>query len=133
MTSQPSERPWGRPRDALVFPRPTGDPWTREDYNNWRNRVWRSAAPAGSSPYSLRHGFVSLLVREGRYSVAEIAARLGHNQSQTQDTYSHVFDEFEGTERVPVADLITAARAAQVSEKCPDEKPAAEADLAEAA
>ncbi len=105
--------------DALIFPRHDGEPWNREDYNNWRGRVWRKCAPEGATPYDLRHSFVSLLVREGRYSPAEIAARLGHNQSQTQDTYSHVFAEFEGTDRVPVEQLIEAARAADVSEKCP--------------
>lgn len=124
----------GNPRDdALIFPRSDGKPWNREDYNNWRGRVWKRAAPEGATPYSLRHSYVSLLVRDGRYSSAEIAERLGHNQSQTQDTYSHVFAEFEGTERVPVEELIEAARAPQVSEKCPPEKSAAADAITQAA
>src|SRR5437764_9619270 len=35
----------GRPGDReLVIPRPSGGPWTREDWANWRRRVWRPAA-----------------------------------------------------------------------------------------
>ncbi|MDQ6745884.1 MAG: hypothetical protein M3Z27_07735 [Actinomycetota bacterium] len=32
----------GRPPDSeLIIPRPSGGPWTREDWANWRRRVWR--------------------------------------------------------------------------------------------
>jgi integrase len=35
----------GRPQDDdLVIPRPSRGPWTREDWANWRRRVWRPAA-----------------------------------------------------------------------------------------
>ncbi len=35
----------GRP-DAkqLIIPRPSGGQWTREDWANWRRRIWRPAA-----------------------------------------------------------------------------------------
>lgn len=35
----------GRPHDdELVIPRPSRGQWTREDWANWRRRVWRPAA-----------------------------------------------------------------------------------------
>ncbi len=74
----------GRPADSeLITPRPSGGPWTREDWANWRRRGWRPAAvEAGVTgdlrPYRLRCSFVSLLLWEGR-SLAYVAEQAGHS------------------------------------------------------
>ncbi len=49
----------GAQTNGLIVPRPSGGPWTREDWANWRRRVWRpSAIEAGVTgdlrPYRLR-------------------------------------------------------------------------------
>ncbi len=62
----------GRPSNKqLIVPRPTGGDWSREDWANWRRRIWRPAAIAAGvtadlRPYRLRGSFVSLLLWEGR-------------------------------------------------------------------
>ena len=94
----------GRPdAEALVFPAHDGGPWGDDDWGNWRNRVFgpaaRAAAFEGSRPYDLRHSFCSLLIHEGR-SIIEVARQLGHSPTMALNTYGHVFDEFEGGERV---------------------------------
>jgi hypothetical protein len=43
----------------------------------------------------LRHAFASLLIHEGRLSVLEIAAQLGHNATVCLDTDAHVMAERE--------------------------------------
>lgn len=48
----------------------------------------------------LRHAFASLLIHEGRLSVVDIAARLGHNPTVCFDTYAHVIAEQRGAEPV---------------------------------
>jgi integrase len=46
----------GRPRDdELVIPRPSRGPWTREDWANWRRRVWRPAAIEAGSRVTCAH------------------------------------------------------------------------------
>jgi integrase len=47
----------------------------------------------GARPYDLRHAFASLLIHEGRLSVVDIAAQLGHNPTVCLDTYAHVMAE----------------------------------------
>jgi integrase len=74
----------GRPADSkLIVPRVDGKPWGREDWGNWRQRVWRPAAIACGvtgdlRPYRLRGSFVSLLLWEGR-SLAYVAEQSGHS------------------------------------------------------
>jgi integrase len=74
----------GRPHDSeLIIPRPSGGAWTREDWANWRRRIWRPAAiEAGVTgdlrPYRLRGAFVSLLLWEGR-SLTYVAEQAGHS------------------------------------------------------
>jgi integrase len=58
----------GSPRHGLVFPNRQGDPLARTDWLNWNRRVWTPAARrAGVSepPYTLRHSYASLRIREG--------------------------------------------------------------------
>ncbi len=61
-------------------------------------------------PYDLRHSFASLLLREGRLSVVEIADQLGHSTATLLRTYAHVIAELKGTERLPAEVQIRHAR-----------------------
>jgi integrase len=64
----------------------------------------------GARPYDLRHAFASLLIHEGRLSVVEIAAQLGHNPAVCLDTYAHVMAEQRGAEPVSAEQKILLAR-----------------------
>jgi integrase len=108
----------GRPDDdELVFPAHDGNPWDADDWKNWRNRAFLPAvAKAGLGhvrPYDLRHSFVSLLIAEGR-SIVDVARQAGHSATMALDTYGHVFDELEGTERISAEDAIREARVSTV-------------------
>lgn len=95
---------------ALVFPDDDGAPWDHWTYANWRRRSFKPHAPAGARPYDLRHGFASLLVREG-VDLAEVARRMGHSPTMTTQHYLHVFDAYRDRPREPMADVVAAARA----------------------
>jgi hypothetical protein len=108
----------GRPNgDELLFPRPDGKPWTRDDWSNWRNRCFaptiRELGVTGVRPYDLRHSFCSLLIQEGQ-SAVEVAAQAGHATTMTLNTYAHVFEELKGGARLDAEAQIKAAREAQV-------------------
>jgi integrase len=64
----------------------------------------------GARPYDLRHAFASLLIHEGRLSVVDIAAQLGHNPTVCLDTYAHVMAEQRGAEPVSAEREILLAR-----------------------
>ena len=107
-----------RAPNAFIFPRPDGEPWRTDDWNNWRNRHFHpAAARAGLGrprPYDLRHAFSSLLIREQRTSIVELAEQLGHAPTMTLNTYTHVFREHRRSEPVDVTDWIRRARTASV-------------------
>src|SRR4051794_29825821 len=88
--------------------------WRETDWRNWRKRVYAPLAEqvglVGARPYDLRHAFASLLIHEGRLSVVEIAAQLGHNPTVCLDTYGHVMAEQRGAEHVSAEDQILLAR-----------------------
>src|SRR3954467_9221731 len=92
----------------------SGGFWRATDGRNWRKRVYRPTAQSmgidSARPYDLRHAFASLLIHEGRLSVVEIAAQLGHNPTVCLDTYSHVMAEQRGGERVSAVEQILMAR-----------------------
>jgi integrase len=106
----------GRPADsALIVPRPTGGEWTRSDWGNWRNRVWRPAAiEAGVTgdlrPYRLRGSFVSLLLWSGM-DLVEVAEQAGHSVATLAKHYAGVIKELKDQPRVPAAEAIRQARA----------------------
>ena len=104
------------PTPGPVFPASSGDFWRGSDWRNWRKRIYKPVAQAvgidGARPYDLRHAFASLLIHEGRLSVVEIAAQLGHNPTVCLDTYAHVMAEQDGGERVGAEEQIVAARRA---------------------
>ncbi len=95
--------------------RSDGGFWRETDWRNWRRRVFRPAAEsaglAGARPYDLRHSFASLLIAEGRLSIVEIAAQLGHNPTVCLDIYGHVMAERGSGEKATAEALIWAARA----------------------
>jgi integrase len=99
---------------ALVFAGPNGRPFTKTDWDNWRNRAFDRACRAieleGARPYDLRHSFASLLLHEGR-SVMYVARQLGHDARLTLSTYGHVIDELDDSPQIPAEDAIRAARA----------------------
>jgi integrase len=99
---------------ALVFPRPDGQAWSDTDYRNWRRRRFDTAAAAagieGLTPYTLRHGFASLLFREEVHH-ADIAAQMGHDLQVLYSTYTHVIEELQGTKPAPAEKEIDRARA----------------------
>jgi integrase len=74
--------------------------------------VAESVGLAGARPYDLRHAFASLLIHEGRLSVVEIAAQLGHNPTVCLDTYAHVMAEERDGEHVSAEEQIVQAREA---------------------
>ena len=106
------------PADALVFPAHDAGPWSRDDWGNWRNRIFGPAARAAgiekARPYDLRHSFCSLLIHEGA-TVVEVARQLGQSPLMTLNTYGHVFDELQGGERLSAEEQIRRARAKHVS------------------
>lgn len=105
----------GRPSpDALIFPTYDGDPWTRQDWANWRRRVYQPAAMAvgvegDMRVYRLRGSFVSLLLWEGR-SLPYVAEQAGHSVATLARHYAGVLDALEDQERVPAAEAIRRAR-----------------------
>lgn len=128
--------------DQLLFARPDGTPWRAHDYRNWRRRVFQPASDAaglgtlthtitstvvdgkvkkhksttydGMVPYDLRHSFASLLIHEGRLSVAEIADQMGHSTLMLLSTYTHLFAELKNQPKVSADVQIAKARARRV-------------------
>jgi integrase len=102
-------------RAGPVIARRDGGFWRETDWRNWRRRVFRPAAASagldGARPYDLRHSFASLLIAEGRLSIVEIAAQLGHNPTVCLDIYGHVMAERRRGEDRSAESLIAAARA----------------------
>src|SRR3954454_9513186 len=77
-------------------------------------RTYKPVAEAvgidGARPYLLRHAFASVLIHEGRLSIVDIAAQLGHNPTGCLDTYAHVMAEQAEGERVGAEAQIRLAR-----------------------
>lgn len=94
---------------ALVFPGEHGKPWTRSAYGSWRARVFKPSAPAGARIYDLRHGFASLLAREG-VDMAEGARQMGHSVAMFAQHYTHVFEEHRDKPTEPVEAVVIKAR-----------------------
>ena len=97
-----------------ALPDQAGRFWRASDWRNWRKRIYRPVAEEvgvdGARPYVLRHAFASLLIHEGRLSVVDIAAQLGHNPTVCLDTYAHVMAEQRGAERISAEEQISLAR-----------------------
>ena len=100
----------------LIVPTTDRDAWTRQDWQNWRRRVYQPAAIAAGvtgdlRPYRLRSSFVSLLLWEGR-SLAYVAEQAGHSIATLARHYAGVIRELETEPRRPAAQAIDEAREA---------------------
>jgi integrase len=97
----------------LIICHPDGTPLATADYGNWRGRVFKKHLPDDAHPtarpYDLRHGWASLLIREG-VDVATVAKRMGNSPTTTTAHYTHVFEAYEGKPRVPMAQVVADAR-----------------------
>jgi integrase len=96
---------------ALVFPAENGHEWSRSAYGSWRARVWDSCAPDDASPYDCRHGYASLLAREG-IDIAEGAKRMGHSVAMHVQHYTHVFEAHRDQPNEPMEAVVLKARGA---------------------
>ena len=100
--------------DGLIIPRPSGGSWSREDWANWRRRVYQPAALAAGvtgdlRPYRLRGSFVSLLLWSGE-DLVYVADQAGHSVATLARHYAGVIRELRDVPKVPAAELIKAAR-----------------------
>jgi len=101
------------PGDRL-FPLSGGGWWTKDDWDRWRDHRFRRFTKAAGfglpRPYDLRHSFASLLIREQRASIVDIADQLGHAPTETLSTYGHVMREYRRQKPVDAVEAISAAR-----------------------
>lgn len=105
----------------LVFPTRDENLWSRADFNNWRNRVWKPALEALASsvasqpqlatarPYDCRGSFVSLQLRAG-VSPLEVAEWCGHSPAVMFRHYANVINELRGEPIVSAEKQIERAR-----------------------
>lgn len=112
-------------KDGLVFPSYTGECWTGDDWDNWRERIFQPAAvavglPKDTRPRDLRGSFASLLIYEG-VDVVELAPELGHSATTCLRYYGRVFTELKGRPKRPAVELIAEARAAVAAAAVPPE------------
>jgi integrase len=99
----------GRPTRGPVLPAHDGGHWQPDDWRNWRKRVWRPIAPAGSRPRDLRSSYVTLRVYEGM-PLTEIARHVGTSLAMLDKHYAGVIANWDGR-RVPADEQIRRARA----------------------
>lgn len=114
----------GNLEGGLVFPTRKGHPFKEHDWLNWNRRVWTPAARAlgiEEPPYTLRHSFASLRIREG-VSIPELADELGHSPQMTLNTYSHVIRELRGTPAASAEEVVLTARSTDPTTLEPDSR-----------
>jgi len=102
----------GNPKSGLVFQTSQGQPLREHDWLNWNRRIWTPAARGlgiTEPPYTLRHSFASLRIRDGA-SIPELAEELGHSPQMTLNTYTHVIRELRGAPATSAEDEVLAAR-----------------------
>ena len=107
----------------LVIPAHDGNYWSRAEFNNWRNRVWKPIMKdlaggelpqprlAQGRPYDCRGSFVSLQLRAGA-SPLEVAKWAGHSPAVMFRYYANVIEELQGEPILPAEDQIARAREA---------------------
>jgi len=78
--------------DVFLFARADGGLWREDDWRNWRKRHFAPAAQAigMTSPraYDLRHSYASLLIREGRLSIVELAEQMATTHDVPLDLFA---------------------------------------------
>lgn len=108
------------PPHQLVFPSHDGGYWSRSEFNNWRNRVWKPILSylaqrldrpslATARPYDCRATFVSLLLREG-ISPLQVASWAGHSPAVMFAHYAHIIEEIKDEPKLPAQEQIGRAR-----------------------
>jgi len=99
----------GRPDpSAPVIPAHDGESWQADDWRNWRRRVWRHVAPAGSRPRDLRSSYITTLIYAGR-PLTEIAKHAGTSVAMIDRHYAGVIANWDGNP-VPAETQIRLAR-----------------------
>ena len=107
---------------ALIFPHPhnPAEHWGDSTYRNWRDRTFTPAAKrAGhpnTTPYTLRHSFVSLLLAAGQRR-GEVAEQAGHSLTVMEETYAHTIEEYRGTTITNPAHAIQKARTTNTNQR----------------
>ena len=108
-----SVTPFAEPGDPVI-PTAAREHWDDETYKRWARRAFRriavAAGWAGATPNKLRHVHASLLIKEGRLDLREIAERMGHSVEVLERRYAHEIREYRGR-RIDVASEVAAARA----------------------
>jgi len=103
----------GRPPDgALIVARADGSAWTKDDWDNWRERTWDKACERvglDAAPYDLRHSAASLWLAEGHQPL-RVAQWLGHSPRVLLDTYAHLIADFADAGRIDAEVEIARAR-----------------------
>jgi integrase len=106
--------------EDLLFEGHTGRHWSRSEFNNWRNRVWKPVLKSLAAekqmerlgkarPYDCRGSFVSLQLRAGA-SPLEVAKWAGHSPAVMFRHYAGVIDDLVGEPRLSAEDQINRAR-----------------------
>jgi integrase len=117
----------GRPAPTQpVFPAHDGGFWDKDDWRNWRSRIWQSeperprqdrkkpkpartgCAPPGTRPRDLRSSFITLRVYEG-IPLTQIAKEVGTSVRMIELHYAGVIANWDG-KQVPAVHQIKAAR-----------------------
>jgi len=75
---------------SIVFPTATGKRFTKHTWDNWRKRIFQPVAPEGTTPYDLRHFYVSMMLRDPSYSRVYVAEQAGHSLEVQDKHYAHV-------------------------------------------
>jgi len=105
--------PFPEPDDPVI-PTAARSHWDDETYKRWSRRAFRRIAIAAgwpdATPNKLRHLHASLLIKEGRLDLREIAERMGHSVEMLERRYAHEIREYRGR-RIDVAQEIARARA----------------------
>ena len=98
--------------DALVFLARIGDGAATDDWNNWRNWVFRPALPPSALPTTIRPTTYGTRRPACGCTRAAASSRwpewLGHAPSMSLDTYGHVLVDLSDTERRSAEDEIRA-------------------------
>jgi len=111
----------GQPRaKAYVLPNDDGGLWDAYAYANWRARVFKPVAPDDATPYSCRHGFASLLIREGK-TLADVSRLMGNSAIQVAAAYTHVMERYADEPSQPMESLVQAARSVRKVSERPSE------------
>lgn len=105
--------PFPEPDDPVI-PTAARTHWDDETYKRWSRRAFRRIAIAAgwtdATPNKLRHLHASLLIKEGRLDLREIAERMGHSVEMLERRYAHEIREYRGR-RIDVAKEIARVRA----------------------